>query len=571
MRQPKTLLASDFGRVRSWFAAPALLALAAALVSIVNHHLQQKFHPDMVEWLCFAWLASIAGGIYAQSRQWTLRSGVALSLALAALAAGADAFQKDIGLFPKIFLASLICACAAAPRACLRNTDSYWIWNEKFWSAAFVAFIGGIIGWLAASATIDTAQRLLGLFDSDTRWSLMQDVRELVMFAVAPIVFLSMIPRVEATAMSDGENDFLRRAVAAVAGWALSPFILVYSAVLWIYAIKIALAGALPDGQVGGMVGVFGFVGVATILAIYPQRETGRVHVRLLWRIWPFLLVAPLVLLAFAIIERVGEYGLTPDRYMAALLGALCVANGVAALAGRERIVRFAPAVAALALFAVSFGPWGAKETSVRWQSAAMREILTAHGQIKDGALTNGASAPLSLKEWRRWKAALDVLKSQNRLRAFVGANVAAYEEDAEKLLRARVEAPATEQHDYTMIRHLNWNWLAPPGAPENLAILGYIEFHAPKAVTPDSDDIKIEQTSTGVVLTWKHGAPTKFETRDLQKMLGGHDYLDGMTLLRASAGDTSLLLMLQGLQLDVENPDDPKILWLSAYLLRSG
>jgi hypothetical protein len=217
-----------------------------------------------------------------------------------------------------------------------------------------------------------------------------------------------MIPRAEASAMRDGENDFLRRAVAAVAGWALSPFVLVYSAVLWIYAIKIALAGALPDGQVGGMVGVFGFVGVATILAIYPQRETGRAHVRPLWRIWPFLLVAPLVLLAFAIVERVGEYGLTPDRYMAALLGVLCAANGVAALAGRERIVKFAPAVATVALFAASFGPWGAKETSVRWQSAAMREILAAHDQIKDGALiAHGASAPLSLKEWRRWKAAL--------------------------------------------------------------------------------------------------------------------------------------------------------------------
>jgi len=409
VRQPKTLLASDFGRVRSWFAAPALLALAAALVSIVNHHLQQKFHPDMVEWLCFAWLASVAGGIYAQSRQRALRSDVALSLALAAGADGADVFQKNIGLSSIVFSASLLCACAAAPRAGLRDTDCYWIWNEKFWSAALVAVVGALIGWAATSATIHAATKLLGLFDSPaTAFLIEEDARDLVTLAVAPIVFLSMIPRAEASAMRDGENDFLRRAVAAVAGWALSPFVLVYSAVLCIYAIKIALAGALPDGQVGGMVGVFGFVGVATILAIYPQRETGRAHVRPLWRIWPFLLVAPLVLLAFAIVERVGEYGLTPDRYMAALLGVLCAANGVAALAGRERIVKFAPAVATVALFAASFGPWGAKETSVRWQSAAMREILAAHDQIKDGALiAHGASAPLSLKEWRRWKAAL--------------------------------------------------------------------------------------------------------------------------------------------------------------------
>jgi hypothetical protein len=165
----------------------------------------------------------------------------------------------------------------------------------------------------------------------------------------------------------------------------------------------------------------------------------------------------------------------------------------------------------------------------------------------------------------------LDFLARENRLQAVIGAYVAAHADEAEKLLRARVQAPASELHDHTIMSHLGWNWLAPSGAPENLSILGYLGFHAPNAVTPESDDVKIEQTPTGVVLTWKHGPPTKFEARDLQKALGGRDNLGEMTLLRPSAGDTSLLLMLEGFQLDVENPDDPKIMWLSAYLLRSG
>jgi len=42
-------------------------------------------------------------------------------------------------------------------------------------------------------------------------------------------------------------------------------------------------------------------------------------------------------------------------------------------------------------------------------------------------------------------------------------------------------------------------------------------------------------------------------------------------TLLRPSAGDTSQLLMREGFQLDVESPDEPKIMWLRAYFLRSG
>ena len=44
---------------------------------------------------------------------------------------------------------------------------------------------------------------------------------------------------------------------------------------------------------------------------------------RLFLKVWPFLLIAPLALLVFAIWERIAAYGLTPDRYLLALFAVL--------------------------------------------------------------------------------------------------------------------------------------------------------------------------------------------------------------------------------------------------------
>jgi hypothetical protein len=576
MAGPQTILAPDFRRACTWFALPALLAVAATYVALASYQRYGRLDPQIVHWLRAAWLAAVAASLFAQSRKWNIGTATVLSLALVFVAGGIEAFHEEVGLFEKTFVAGLIVLCAAAPLAGLWNTDSFWIWNEKIWSAALLALVAGIVGWIAAGAAIFAAKQLFGPFEEGVgRWlvaNARDDLLPVIFLTIAPIYFLALVPRVETADMAGGANDFLRRAVDALATWVLSPFVLVYAALLWVYAGKIALAGALPDGEVGNMVRAFGFVGFATMLAIYPQRDAGPWHVRLLWRAWPFLIIAPLVLLALALFVRIDDYGLTPDRYVAALLGVLGAASGIAALVWRARIVTLAPIVAAIALLAASIGPWGAVETSVRWQTATIRGILTVHGQIKDGLPdAQAARAPLSSKEWRRWQAAIDFLKSKERLRAAVGGSVTPYDDVAEALLRARVQAPVPEQvHNLAGV--VTRNWLAPPGAFENVTILGFFTFKAPDTVWPATGEIRMAQTPSGIVLSWKGGPPTAFATHDLQAMLqvGGNND-ETPLVLRPTTGDAGLILLLHDFQIDIGDPGDPKFVALTAHLLHAG
>ena len=65
------------------------------------------------------------------------------------------------------------------------------------------------------------------------------------------------------------------RAIAALVKFVLVPLLLVYTATLYAYAIKMVLAWELPKGTLGAMVVGYLLVGAATLLVGYPSREKG--------------------------------------------------------------------------------------------------------------------------------------------------------------------------------------------------------------------------------------------------------------------------------------------------------
>ncbi len=184
--------------------------------------------------------------------------------------------------------------------------------------------------------------------------------------------------------------EFTVRAVANLVKFVLVPLLLVYTAILYAYAVKIGVERTLPKGTLGSMVVGYLLTGAATLMLAYPTRDTGGLLVRLFWRYWVWLALMPVLLLFLAIYTRITAYGLTEARYIIVLIGvwALILA-GLRIWRPDSFDLRLAPGVLALLLLAASFGPWGGIGLSVASQKAELASLLKEKGLLVDGKIVS--------------------------------------------------------------------------------------------------------------------------------------------------------------------------------------
>ena len=387
--------------IKSWWqrrlpdisAAAARFPLAVAIAAALTAY--KLYHGSMIgdaEFRVLAWLAAsfvwvVSVDLCAESQRRSPQTRVllwVLGIAVLGLLLWLD---TAIWLNARLLVGSLILALTLAGHLGRRETnETFWLFNHRLWLGALLAGVGaGLLG-AGLSAIHETIKLLFGLTLSPHAHEYIWTV---CLGFVAPVSFLAFAPRRFTDPITEGERqDFTMRAAAALVKFVAVPLLLVYTAILYAYAAKIALAWELPKGTLGAMVVGYLFVGAATLLLGYPSRETGGPLVRLFWRYWVWLAALPVVLLFIAVSRRIADYGLTEQRYLMVLVGVWALILAALRLAQGARFdLRLLPGVLALLLLAASFGPGGAIGLSVLSQKAELASILAAKAMLVDGKI----------------------------------------------------------------------------------------------------------------------------------------------------------------------------------------
>ena len=330
--------------------------------------------------LAASFLWTVAVDFYVESGARSFATRVVLWIAGIAAIAVLFYFFWEIWLSPHLLLGSLLILVGLAGYLGRRESNStFWLFNHRLWLGAGLALVGAGLFAAGLVAIFATLNILFGL-ELPPHWQ--EHVITVSLCFVAPVSFLAFAPRSFTDPITAREeDDFTMRAAAALVKFVLVPLLLVYTAILYAYAIKIVLAWELPKGTLGGMVVGYLLVGAATLLVGYPSRESGGPHVRLFWRYWVELAALPVVLLFIAVGRRIADYGVTEQRYLMVLIGvwALILA-GIRIIRGRDFDLRLVPGVLAFLIFAASFGPGGVIGFSVMSQKEQLAELLTDEG-----------------------------------------------------------------------------------------------------------------------------------------------------------------------------------------------
>ena len=305
-----------------------------------------------------------------------------------------------------------IAACVALPLwMCVRHrlTD-----NEPFvrrnvqmaWSAARALLVAGIL-YLLYAAIVYTIK---SLFDIPHKtWDGWYEQAALLLFCVlAPVLFFAMEDRPASVE--------IRRFWAVLLNWVLTPALLIYTVILYVYAAKILFTWNLPKGGVAIMVTVFFVVFLLTkMLQMLTEPQPFK------WFYDRFgLFVLPLLALFWTgVARRLADYGLTESRYYLLLVGALMTAC-VLVFLFRNRRGYFALATGSLAVVLLTVLVPGLRGERIaqRAQIQRVRTIATQLDRLNDdGTLRLPEPDPadtLQMVEHRRLYQSLDYLDDRN-------------------------------------------------------------------------------------------------------------------------------------------------------------
>lgn len=374
----------DIGAAAARFPLAVAIAAAFAIYKL-SHDIVGDAEFRVLGALAASFLWVAAADLYVEATARSQAARIALWLCGIVVIAILFRFSWELWLFPPLLIGALLLLVGLAAHLGRReNNSAFWLFNHRLWLGALLALVSAVLLGAGLSAIHATLNLLFGL-DLSYRW--LDHIWTVSLGLVAPVSFLAFAPRSFNDPITEREEqDFTMRAAAALVKFVLVPLLLVYTAILYAYAVKIALAWELPKGTLASMVVGYLFAGAATLLLGYPSRDKGGPLVHFFWRHWVWLVALPVVLLFIAASRRIADYGLTEQRYLILLAGvwALILA-GIRLVRGGDFDLRLLPGVLALLLFAASFGPGGAIGFSVMSQKTELASILAAKNMLVDG------------------------------------------------------------------------------------------------------------------------------------------------------------------------------------------
>jgi hypothetical protein len=269
-----------------------------------------------------------------------------------------------------------------------RQPNAFWQYNRTLFLRFLSAGLHSSVLYVGLAVALLALDKLFGIKVHGTAYARLW---MLVAFVFNTWFFLGGVP--SDLAGLEQRRDY-PRALKVFSQFILIPIVAVYLAILSAYLVRVLVTGQWPSNWIGYLVSSVATVGILSILLVHPLRdEEGHRWVARYAR-WFYLALLPAVgMLLAAIGQRIGQYGVTEDRYFILVLALWLAAISVVFFMRPRTGVRWIPITLCALAFATLVGPLGAYGVSRRSQTTRLHLLLERTGVLVHGAIVPASAA----------------------------------------------------------------------------------------------------------------------------------------------------------------------------------
>lgn len=226
---------------------------------------------------------------------------------------------------------------------------------------------GFIIGFLLIAIVDIIIASVNFLFDLDLKDKWFTNPMAFIAFVIIPLLCCSFV---ENNSYKEANGKILKILIDYI----FSPALIIYTAILYIYIGRIVLRWELPNGGVAYIVAIFMAVGlICQLFRLLVEKR----HFEWFYKAFPFIAIAPLILLWIGAFRRIGEYGLTEVRVYLICLALLLTVFTALLVKDKTRNFQLMTMIMAIAAILFTYIPGiRAKDFGIRSQKARLERIL---------------------------------------------------------------------------------------------------------------------------------------------------------------------------------------------------
>jgi hypothetical protein len=255
---------------------------------------------------------------------------------------------------------------------------------NAFWQFNRVIFLRFLIGGIYSAALFIGLAAAVGsmnfLFNFNFDWDTFAILWVWIVGIFQTVFFLSGVP----VNLNGLEKDTTYpHGLKIFTQFVLIPLATVYAIILLAYEAKILLEWELPKGLVSNLILGYAVFGLLSLLLIYPVRnQDENKWLKTFSRSFYYVLIPLILLLLWAVLARVIDYGITEERYFLIILAAWLTFINAYFLLSKSQNIMIIPFSLCLLTIVSVYGPQGAFSTSRRSQINELKELFGNHGSL---------------------------------------------------------------------------------------------------------------------------------------------------------------------------------------------